>query len=66
MGRVTPKKRKTTIRQNQKRQQQLKALRNKYVAASGALEKEKIWEKAVRLAPQLTKEEFLAPAKQAS
>ena len=63
MGRTSPKRRKLTIKQQQKRQKKLAKLRRLYLKASSSKEKEKILIKVFKLAPWLSKEEFLKPAK---
>ena len=55
-----------TIRQKQQRKAKLKKLRQRYAAAKDTIEKEQIWQKVVKIAPWLTKEQFLAPLKQAA
>lgn len=64
MSRVSPGKRKSQISQKKKRREKLTKLRRKYLAAKSMLEKEKILEKAHRLAPWLSEKEFLNPLKQ--
>jgi len=61
MGRASPSRRKKQISQERKRRLKLKKLRQKYLSAKGLMDKEKIIEKAQRLAPWLTKENFLRP-----
>ena len=53
------------IRQNQKRSLKLKKLRQTYLKTEDNSKKEQILAKVFKLAPWLTKDEFLQPAKQA-
>ena len=55
--------RNTEIAQRRTRKMKLRKLRARYGEAKSATEKEKIVEKAGRIAPWVTKDEFLAPLK---
>ena len=63
MAKILPKRRKFEIKKKRKRREKLKKLRGLYSQAKGEKEKEKIFEKALKISPWLTKEEFLAPLK---
>jgi len=63
MGREHKKRRSMKIKQAQVRHAKLKKLRKKYVLAKNESEKELIWEKVSKVAPWLTKEEFLKAVK---
>jgi len=63
MGKVNPKRRSFEIKKKQKRRKKLAKLRKKYSQAKTEVEKQKILEKVNRLAPYLSKEEFLKPLK---
>lgn len=63
MSRVDKKRRKVLLQVREKRKAKLAKLRQKYVAAKTGNEKEKALEKARKVAPWLSQEEFLAPAK---
>ena len=65
MSKVSPTKRSLQIRIRRKRKQKLKKLRQKYAEAQTISEKERILEKVKRIAPWLSREEFLAPLKKA-
>ena len=51
------------IRQKQKRRAKLAKLRKKYTEADFEGDKEKIWEKVLKIAPWLNKKEFLGVIK---
>ncbi len=51
------------IRKKRKRRKKLAQLRKKYLLAKTEAERNKILEKVARLAPWLSKDEFLAPLK---
>ena len=61
MGRQHKKRRSMIIKIKKKRQTKLKKLRQQY--AEGKKDKDRILEKAAKIAPCLTKEEFLEPVK---
>lgn len=61
MSRVSSTKRKIQIKQRRLRHNKLKKLREAYLKAGGEVGKERILEKAVGVAPWLSKEAFLAP-----
>ena len=63
MAKILPKRRKFEIKKKRKRREKLKKLRGLYSQAKGEKEKDKIFEKALKISPWLTKEEFLAPLK---
>lgn len=62
MSRISVTKRKMQISQRRHRSEKLGKLRAKYTKTESEMEKEKILEKAGRVAPWLTEKEFLAPA----
>jgi hypothetical protein len=64
MGRERKKRRTMKIRQAQKRRAKLARLRKKYQAAVMDSDKERILEKVFKIAPYLSKEEFLKPIKE--
>lgn len=66
MAKISSKKRHLQIKQKHKRKIKLKKLYLKYLKANVASEKKKILEKAIRLSPLLTKEEFLKSAQNLS
>jgi hypothetical protein len=53
------------IRRRRHRREKLRKLRQRYLAASTAEEREKILEKVFRVAPTVTREQFLASLPQA-
>ena len=61
MGRQHSKRRSMVIRIKRKRRIKLGLLRGKYQKADFDSDREKIWEKVLKIAPWLTKEEFLKP-----
>ena len=61
MGREHKKRRRMVIRQSQKRKLKLKKLRQAYVRTEDNAKKEQLLAKVFKLAPWLTKEEFLQP-----
>lgn len=61
MGREHQKKRRMSIRQNQKRKEKLSKLRVKYVKADNQSEKDQVWEKVHKLSPEITRDEFEKP-----
>lgn len=63
MGREHKKRRSMKIGQAQKRKTKLLILRKKYFEANMDSDKERVWQKVFKLAPWLTKEEFLKPGK---
>lgn len=63
MSRIDSKKRKIHLKTREKRKAKLAKLRQKYLAAKMGSDKEKILEKARKIAPWLSQEEFLASAK---
>jgi len=63
MSKISLKRRKFQIRLKQKRKMKLAKLRQDYLQAKTGNEKEKIWEKASKIAPWLSQEEFLAPVR---
>jgi len=63
MGRQHRKKRRMEIQQKQKRRIKLKKLRTAYDQADTSSEKDQILEKVKKIAPWLSKKEFLAPLK---
>jgi len=64
MSRISPKKKARTIKIKQNKKAKLAKLRQKYAQTSGEQEKETVWQKAMKLSPFLTKEEFEKPASQ--
>jgi len=62
MSRVSPKKKAKRIKIKQNKKAKLAKLRQKYGQTSDKQEKETIWQKAMKLSPFLTKEEFASPA----
>ncbi|MGB9911293.1 MAG: hypothetical protein ACPLKP_01670 [Microgenomates group bacterium] len=66
MGKEDPKRRSMKIKQSHKRAKKLAKLRQLYIKAQSKEEKEKIWEKAFKIAPWLSLEEFLKPLQKAS
>ena len=65
MAKISSKRRSFQIKQRHKRKIKLKKLRLLYLEAKTEQEKEKILEKARRISPYLSKEEFLKPIKEA-
>ncbi len=63
MGREHKKRRSMKIKQAQLRKSKLAKLRKKYLEAGMESDKDSIWEKAAKIAPWLTKEEFLISVK---
>lgn len=63
MSRATSKRRKLQIKTAHKRKRKLAKLRQEYLKAKTKDKKEKILAKVGKIAPQLSEEEFLAPAK---
>ena len=63
MAKITPKRRRFQIRQRQKRREKLRKLREKYTKARSEKERETVLEKVFKIAPWLSKEEFLEPVK---
>lgn len=63
MGRSNPKRRKMKIQQKQKRQEKLGKLRQEYVKNASKTARKRILDKVYKLAPWLTKEQFLEPVK---
>jgi len=61
MSKIALKKRKIRIRIKKKRKRKLAKLRQEYLTTKSQEKKEKILEKASKIAPSLNKEEFLAP-----
>ena len=61
MGKEDPKRRSLKIKKAQKRAKKLARLRQLYAQAKTEQEKEKILEKLFKIAPWLSKEEFLKP-----
>lgn len=59
MGREDPKRRSMKIKQAQKRAKKLAKLRQLYLRAKTEQEKEKVLEKVFKIAPWLSREEFL-------
>jgi len=53
--------RKSEIRRRRKRREKLAKLRRRYAAAKTEAERAKVFEKALRISPTITREEFLAP-----
>jgi len=64
MGKEDPKRRSLKIKQAQKRAKKLARLRQLYAKAKTEQEKEKVLERLFKIAPWLSKEEFLKPLKQ--
>jgi hypothetical protein len=65
MGREHKKRRSMKIKQAQLRKSKLAKLRSKYLEAGMESDKDSIWEKAAKIAPWLTKAEFLTSVKTA-
>lgn len=63
MSRVSSKRRKIQLKIREKRKAKLAKLRGRYLTAKSETEKEKILQKARKLAPRLSQEEFLARIK---
>lgn len=61
MSRIDSKKRKIHLRTREKRKAKLAKLRERYSKAKMESDKEKVLEKVRKIAPWLSKEEFLAP-----
>ena len=61
MGKEDPKRRSFKIKKAQKRAKKLARLRQLYAQAKTEQEKEKVLEKLFKIAPWLSKEEFLKP-----
>jgi len=61
MGKEDPKRRSLKIKKAQKRAKKLARLRQLYAQAKTEQEKEKVLEKLFKIAPWLSKEEFLKP-----
>ena len=59
MSKISPKRRKFEIKKRRKRRKKLAKLRQAYLSAKTKSEKEKILEKVNRIAPHLSREEFL-------
>jgi len=64
MGKKDPKRRSLKIKQTQKRAKKLARLRQLYAKAKTEQEKEKVLENLFKIAPWLSKEEFLKPLRQ--
>lgn len=60
MGKEGVKRRRFVIKLKQKRREKISKLKERYRATKTKEEKEKIIEKALRINPHLTEEEFLA------
>jgi hypothetical protein len=63
MSKISPTKRSIQIKIKRKRKKKLQVLRQQYARAEMLLEKERILEKVKKIAPWLSKEEFLRPLK---
>ena len=63
MAKISPKRRRFLIRKKQNRREKLRKLRTKYVEAKTKTDKDKVLEKVFKIAPHLTKKEFLEPIK---
>jgi uncharacterized protein with von Willebrand factor type A (vWA) domain len=63
MGRIASKRRSFKIKKKQKHQKELAKLRKAYTKARTEDERKKVLEKLTRLAPYLSKKEFLIPFK---
>ena len=61
MAKISPNRRRFQIRKNQKRRFKLRKLRELFVKAKVKTEKDKILEKAQKIAPHLSEQEFLSP-----
>ncbi|MBL7159622.1 hypothetical protein ISS85_04045 [Candidatus Microgenomates bacterium] len=64
MGNISSKRKSFLIKQKHQRKTKLKKLREKYVGTKSSFEKDKVWEKAHKISPLLSKEEFLKPIKE--
>ncbi|MCX7779042.1 MAG: hypothetical protein N2259_02255 [Patescibacteria group bacterium] len=60
MGKISKKRRKFLIKLKQARKKKIRKLQEKYILAKNETEREKIIEKALKINPFLTREEFLA------
>ncbi|MBU0619192.1 hypothetical protein KKD62_03070 [Patescibacteria group bacterium] len=63
MGKVSSKRRSMVLHQKRQRRDKLKKLRQAYQAAKSETEKERLLIKVNKIAPWLSKEEFIAAIK---